>query len=233
MHMVGVLHRWYGASWPSDFGLWCLERAVSMAGERPHVAEHLLGWAVHAHQEHRGNAGLSLEVLQERTRENPWLREKLDQLLSPPKYYQEHLKHEEKLRRKRDEERQQWLDHVRSNKTALLENRAPAALLHRIAAVNLEGPQALAESLAGERDLVGAALQGLRNSIHREDVPDLEEILRLREQDRVHFPRRTVPGWNRGSRQDNGRMPMGRRPDLQGDSVPLQLASPEPQLPVV
>ena len=187
MHMVGVLHRWYGASWPSDFGLWCLERAVSMAGERPHVAEHLLGWAVHAHREHSGNAGLSLGVLQERTQENQGLRKRLDQLLSPPRYYQEHLEHEEKLLRKEEEERQQELDYIRSRKTALLENRAPAALLYHIATLYVEGAEALEEGLGGDRSLIDAALHGLRNSIHRGDVPTLEEILRLREQNKMHF----------------------------------------------
>ena len=187
MHMAGVLHRWYGASWPSDFGLWCLEQTVSMAEERPHVAEHLLGWAVHAHREHSGNDGLSLEVMQERTRENPSLSEKLDQLLSPPKYYQEHLEHEEKLRQKEEEKRQQELDYMRSQKTALLENRAPAALLYHIATLYMKGAKALEEGLGCDRSLIDAALHGLRNSIHREDVPDLEEILRLREQDRMHY----------------------------------------------
>ncbi len=187
MHMVGVLHRWYGASWPSDFGLWCLEQAVSMAGERPHVAEHLLGWAVHAHREHSGNAGLSLEILQERTQETPRLRERLEELLSPPRYYQEHLEQEEKLRQEEEEKRQQELDYIRSRKTAFLENRAPAALLYHIATLYVQGAEVLEESLGGERSLIDAALHGLWNSIHREDVPTLEEILRLREQDRMHY----------------------------------------------
>ena len=43
------------------------------------------------------------------------------------------------------------------------------------------------ESFGGDRSLIDAALQGLRNSIHREDVPPLEEILRLREQNELAY----------------------------------------------
>ena len=181
LHAISVRRRWYGASPPADFALWCLEQAVSLADDRPLAAEHLLEWAVQAHRDPGGNAGLSLEVLQERTREKAGLRKSLDRLLAPSPLLERELEDEQK------EKHLRWLDHVRSNKTELLENWAAPALLHHIATLNLEGPQALEESLAGERDLIDAALQGLRNSIHREDVPTLEEILRLREQNRMHY----------------------------------------------
>ena len=42
---------------PSDFGLWCLEQAVSMANERPLAAEHLLEMAFQAHRDHSGPCG--------------------------------------------------------------------------------------------------------------------------------------------------------------------------------
>ena len=185
-HADSVWRRWYGARPPADLGLWCLEQAVSMANERPLAAEHLLEVAFQAYRDHSGNAGLSLQLLQEQARESPRLRERLEQLLSPSPILEEHLQYEEEQRREEENQQQQWLDHVRSNRTALLENRAAPAMLHHIAMLNLEGEQALEESLAGERDLIDAALQGLRNSIHREDVPTLDEILRLREQDRMH-----------------------------------------------
>ncbi len=175
------------SSLPPDFGLWCLEQAVSMADAKPLVAEHLLKWALGAHRDHVGDAGLSLEVLKERTQEKARLKDRLDQLLSPSPILKEHLQYEEEGRRQQEEEQQQWLDHVRSNKTELLENRAAPALLHHIATLNLQGPQTLEKSLASERDMIDAALHGLRNSIHREDVPALEEILRLREQNRLHY----------------------------------------------
>ena len=182
-----VRKRLYGASPPPDFGLWFLERAVSLAGERPHVAEHLLGWAVDAHREHSGQAGLSLEVLRERTQEKATLRERLDQLLSPSLLEKPLEEDGHRWRQEGEEQQRRWLEHVRSNKTELLENRAAPSLLYHMAELFFSGPKAIEEDLGGDPGLIDATLQGLRNSIHRRDVPTLEEILRLREQDRVHY----------------------------------------------
>ena len=182
-----VRKRLYGASPPPDFGLWFLERAVSLAAERQQVAEHLLGWAVDAHRQHSGQAGLSLEVLRERTREKATLRERLDQLLSPSLLEKQREEEEHRWRQEGEEQQRRWLEHVRSNKTELLENRAAPSLLYHMAELFFRGPKAIEEDLGGDPSLIDATLQGLRNSIHRRDVPTLEEILRLREQDRVHY----------------------------------------------
>ena len=186
-HAFNVEGRWYGANPPSGFGLWCLEQAVSRADKKPLVAEHLLERAFQAHRDHRGDAGLSLEVLREQARKKASLRERLDQLLAPSPIHERHLRYQEKRRRKQEEEQQQWIDHVRSNKAALLENRAAPRLLYHMADWYFSGQKAIEERLRGKRDLIDAVLQGLRGTINREDVPDLEEILRLREQDELHF----------------------------------------------
>ena len=122
-HAFNVEGRWYAANPPSDFGLWCLEQAVSRADKKPLVAEHLLERAFQALRDRRGGAGMSIEVLQERTRKKACLRKRLDQLLSPSPVRERHLQYQEKRRREQEEEQQQWIDHVRSNKAALLENR--------------------------------------------------------------------------------------------------------------
>ena len=184
-HAVSVRRRWYGASPPSDFGLWCLEQAVTMANERPLAAEHLLEGAVEAHRSHIGNAGLSLEVLQEQARKKAKLWNHLNQLLSPSPTLKKYLEDEKQRRQEEEKERQQWFDHVRSNRTALLENRAAPRLLYDMAGLYF-GRKAVEERLRGDRGLIDAVLRGLRGTIERKDVPDLEEILRLREQNEMH-----------------------------------------------
>ena len=186
-HPIHVLERWYGANSPSDFGLWCLEQAVSIADKKLLVAEHLLDMAFQAHRDHVGDADLSLEVLQERTRKKASLRERLDRLLSPSPFFEKQQGYQEKRRREHEEEKQQWIDQVGSHKAALLENRAAPRLLYHMADWYFSGRKAIEERLRGERDLIDAVLQGLRGTINREDVPDLEEILCLREQDELHF----------------------------------------------
>ena len=195
-HAFGVQQRLYDASPPHDFGLWSLERAVAVVDSKPEVAVYLLEQAVRAHKHRIGNEGLSLEVLQEHVRQNEKLKTSLDRLLSlpaiPPEYL-EHLKKEKEHIEEQKRQEQQWLDYLRSNMAALRENRAAPALLYRMAQeyfgslFNVEdGPNAIKELLQGDRDLTDAVLQGLRGVVNRKDIPDIDEILSLREKGHMH-----------------------------------------------
>ena len=182
----------YGADLPPDFGLWCLKQAVSMADTQPHVAELLLEWAWGAHVDQKSNEDLSLEILKEHTRKNETLKAYLDQLPAPSAISPQEQEWQEQARtftEKRRQREEQWLEYVRSNEVPLRENRADPDLLHKIAKVYFsddDGSKAIEERLRGDRDLIDAALKGLRGTVDREDVPDIDEILDLRERGRRH-----------------------------------------------
>ena len=190
-----VHKRLYGARPPHDFGPWCLKHAVASANSKPEVAEHLLEQAVGAHKHRIGNEGLSLEVLQEHVRENERLRTSLVRLISPPPTPPKHRDRvTEQILEKHKQRKQQRLDAVRSNVAALRENRAAPALLYQMAReyfgtfFNVDNSlKAIEEWLGGERDLIDATLQGLRGAIDREDIPDIDEVLGLREKGRMHY----------------------------------------------
>ena len=196
-HASGVQQRLYDASPPHDFGLWCLEQSVATADTKPQVAEYRLEQAVKAHKHQIGNEGLSRKVLQEHARENEKLKTSLDRLLPLPAIPPEYLEYLEKDREHNEEQKrqeQQWFVYLRSNMAALRGNRAAPALLYRMAQeyfgnmVNVEdGPNAIAELLQHDRELIDATLQGLRGVIDREDVPDIDEILGLREKGQMHY----------------------------------------------
>ena len=194
-HAFEVHKRLYRASPPHDFGLWCLEQSVAVADTKPQVAEHLLEVAALANKHRSGSEGLSLKALHEHVRENERLRASLVRLLSPPPTPPKHRDSvTEHILEKHKQQEQQRLDVVRSNEVALRENRAPPALLYRMTRVyfgNLfnvnDGPKAIEEWLQGDRDLINATLQGLRVAINREDVPDIDEILGLREKGQMHY----------------------------------------------
>ncbi len=200
-HASNVRKRLYGASPPPDFGLWCLKQAVAMADTKPLVAEHLLRWAVMAHTDQSGNEGLSLKVLREYTRKNETLSSNLTRLLSPPPIppispRQQELRERARIfTEERKQQEEQWLEYVRSNEAALRENRAAPYLLHQMVYKHFRrffnrsgdaGLKAIEEELRGDRGLIDATLQGLRGAIDREDVPDVNEILGLRERGRMH-----------------------------------------------
>ena len=188
-----VQKRLYGAKPPSDFGLWCLKQAVAMADTKPWVAEHLLELALAHTTDRSGNEGLSLELLQEHAQRNERLKTSLARLLSPRSIPPNYLKEDRRDREYVEERRRQRLDYVRSNEAALRENRATPVLLYQMGKKYFEfdfgndGPKAIEKELRGDRSLTQAVLQGLRGAIDREDVPELEEILSLREKDRMHY----------------------------------------------
>ena len=194
-----VQERLYGADLPADLGLWCLEQAVAIVDTKSRIAEHLLEVAFLAHTQRSGDKGLSLELLQEHTRKNELLKTSLTRLLSPrsiPPRYSEETRKDREYIEERGRQKKQWLDHVRANETALRENRAAAALLHQMAQAYFgrfynfnvdDGPKAIEKLLLGDHGLIDATLQGLCGAIERKDVPDIDEILGLRENNRMHY----------------------------------------------
>ena len=102
--------------------------------------------------------------------------------------------------RKAIEQRQQkerkWLDHVRSREVALRENRAEPALLYRMARVYFgpffnhngeDGPKAVKKNLQDDPDLADAVLVGLRGTVDREDMPNVDDILQHYEADKRYY----------------------------------------------
>ncbi len=204
-----VEKRLYGASPPADYGLWCLEQAVAMADTKPHIAERLLEWAFQAHNDPDLDEGLSREVLQEQAGKNEKLRPIMERLLQPSPPPPDTFKLKARIK---EEQEQFMLDRLRANEAVLRENRVDPDLLYeiarkyfsglansvrldfageRLAIVEQAGPnggvQAVKKWLYGNQNLTDVALEGLRGVIDREDVPDVEEILDLEIQRRMHY----------------------------------------------
>lgn len=102
--------------------------------------------------------------------------------------------------RKAIEQRQQKekkrLDHIRSNVVTLRENRAAPALLYHMARIYFgpffnfnggDGPKAIKENLQGDPGLADAVLMGLRGTVDREDVPDVEKIFQRHVENRRFY----------------------------------------------
>ena len=190
----GVEKRLYGASIPSDYGLWCLEQAVAIADSKPRIAVRLLEIAAGTHESQNGNEGVSLDLLIERAGSVKVLEERLNQILASQSIQSSFSEHRKKNKEYAEEQRrreEEWVAYVRSNEVALRENRAIPYLLHQIARAyfgafadssGCNGPKAVAQWLNGDQNLTDAALQGLRGVMERGDVSEIEEVLGLYEQ---------------------------------------------------
>lgn len=199
VHAFSIQRRLYGAKWPPDFGLWCLKQAIAMMDTKPQVAEYLFVCAVRVHTDPNVNEGLSLDVLQEYARNNEKLEAHLAQLLTPPSTsprQQEWREQDRQFTEERNQKEEKRLAYIRSNETALRENRAAPSLLHQMAYKYFErifhfgddaGLKGIEDELLGDCGLIDATLQGFRGTIDREDVPDIKEILSLKEKNHIHY----------------------------------------------
>lgn len=180
---------------PLDFGLWCLEQAKAVADTQPELARWLYAEARQCGE--LGEEGLSRQLLDEAAQQHPSLRP-----VPPDPEAVENLRerscrnkaiHASYLERRRQRE-QEWLDNVRSEVPALEQNRgAPWILFHlaqrwfRRSRSQVPLLEWLGEELGGENDLVAATASGLRGVIDRDDVPKVDEILRLHGESRTHY----------------------------------------------
>ena len=185
-----VWYRLHDSAPPPDFGLWCLNTAVATVDTNSRVADQLLRYAVHYCDRAIGGQGLSRTVLEERTREHEVLKQRLAELLAPPAHVLVFRSSRAvgPSRSRVDREWQRWVDLVRANTDALRENRAIPQLLFGIgmayfgyfpfSAANVPSERGL-EGILGNDDLVEAAKAGLKGTLWRQDVPEIEEVIRL------------------------------------------------------
>ena len=188
-----VERRLYRANLPSDFGPWCGEQAKKATD--PRVAEYFIRRAEWA--------GLSLEAQWEQASNHPALQNLISEMIDQSKaeeqklqlQKQEYQREERGYTEERERQENEWFAYVRSNEADLRENRAAPALLYQLARtyfVNFlsnadGGPEAIEKKLRGDPSLTQAALQGLRSTPDRPDVPEPEEILALHRKGRMHY----------------------------------------------
>jgi hypothetical protein len=199
--MYKVQSRLYRAEPPSDYGIWCLQHLPLQSNDE--IAKYMLAEAIGAITYKRGDAGLSLELIEETAEQDnnhkTWLE---DMLFCPVDEEQRKFQKNHQLRKSKEKKkRQEWIDYVRSQEAALREGTALPHLLHDLATayfghfVDSEGEtpaERLNNFLDHDDDLVESILVGLRHSLERDDVPAVSEIIQLYTQDRTYHLSRPV-----------------------------------------
>ncbi len=183
---------------PPDIGSWCLDEAIRVQESDPAVAGELFRAAVRLQSWIReGDAEAFRTRLRRHAAANGEFREILEQC-RPASNVAPVPKRSVPVAPERRARRQDalLLEAVAEHEQALLDNRAPAGLLYRLAGICLgvfeaapgeSGAQAIRSSLGDRRELADAALQGLRGVPEREDLPEAGEILDLQRSDRMHY----------------------------------------------
>ncbi|MCY3933288.1 MAG: AAA family ATPase [Acidobacteria bacterium] len=199
-----------GAATPMDFGAWNLDRAGALADTRPALAKLMFNQARHCFDMGETGNGLSQALIDECLRQHPdWqpprpipepessseLREQAKQHAPQPAEPEFHRVERDALAEQRRRRKRQWLDAVRAEVPALGRNRGAPWLLHDLAGEWLQQsswkPTPLSEWLRAkfgeEEEVAVATLRSLLDVIDRDDLPDIDEILRLRRRSHVHY----------------------------------------------
>lgn len=185
-----------GVEPPPDFGRFCLAQAVVAAPESPTLAYWLLQQAF----ERSPAEGIPLDEVKERACRSETLANWVPDFLSDPKseeaathpWRERHAREVRRHQAKRREQDAKWEETVRSNLEVLRANCAEPWLLERLA---WEYLGTLDEYAIGPRrgwriqapELRSAAVEGLRGTPWRDDVPDERDLFRLHREGRRHL----------------------------------------------
>ncbi|WP_419166741.1 NACHT domain-containing protein [Candidatus Palauibacter sp.] len=179
-----------------DFAEWCLRQAVETAPSHHDAAFQLLAWS-RPWGDEGSDSGLSLSQVRAATAHLPRLRAEVERFASPPKDPEVNRHAREKTAEyatKRAREEAEFVAAARAQIEQLRAGICGLRLLHKIADAYLQvfdrppGPDPtsrVAELLGGDAELTDAALAGLRNVLDRDDLPNLRDLIRLNENNRM------------------------------------------------
>ena len=178
----------YGADFPPDYGLWCLEQAV--AATDPLCTRYFLYCSCRALAHQRHARGLSLDILFELTQDRANLRHSLKEMLLCPleKTYPIGLREKKSYREERERNHSRWIAHVRSNVDELRAGRCDVNILYLIGKAYfgalMEAPggtpkERIRTLFRNEEALIEAAFSGMRGTLNRNDIPETDEIINL------------------------------------------------------
>ena len=204
LNMVTGL-KFMGENAPAGFRSWCLTRAEELWDSRPKIAKELAWWSIR--EEEGWEPPLSDdEVARAVSGAAGLMKWNADRLMNRSQNELEEAewrKEQEENRANIRKEEQERLEYIRRQQTELAEGRCEPWLLDELARIyfygritNDGGPQTYLESyLDDDQCLVQAALSGFRNLLDRNDLPDLDEIAKLHENNqRSYFARPFLAG---------------------------------------
>ena len=188
---------------PSDFGRWCLSRAVTVTSEE--AARYYLLRLFECLGSDGGSEGISREVVLAQLETQPSRLKWWCDLLSYghenyARWTQAMAEDQAEAQRaankqdgeKRDQQ-ENWRERLRRHEVEIRENKCPPALLNYLAQTyfglfeQAETSAARLLALLGEDELVQLALTAIRNTPSRTDLPEAAEIVRLALEERYHY----------------------------------------------
>ena len=179
---------------PWDFAPWCLDQALKASNRN--AAYYYIDQVAERVFSGQSAAGLTCEIVRERISGNADLIAFFDQKISnleSPSQQATGAWHPEAT--EDTQAQREWQQKIESQESEIRENRGDPSLLAKVSmaylgsAENINGntPQERLRDLIGSQErLISVILEGIQESINRNDLPDCSEILRLGNRNRTH-----------------------------------------------
>ena len=177
----------YGAEFPPDYGLWCLQQAVTATS--PPWIRYYLRQSRDALAGNTHDRGLTLELMFERTGDAPVVRRILEQemlVCRVRETLKEDLQEQQRYHQEQERYYGEWIAYVRSNVAELRAGRGAPDVLLQIAAAYYDALSAASGDSPEERirnlfrdeeSLIEAAFSGIRGTVSRGDLPGIDQII--------------------------------------------------------
>ena len=181
-----IRDRLFNADLPGDYGCWCLDKAIVSEDEK--IRKYYFTESISTLVLEKGNTGISLELVEEAVAKDSCLKRYWDvhqvREISPEysKSNRERIRH----RNEKEQAKKAFLQYIRNNLREIEAGTAEPGIFSKLASayygyfIESRGDNPL-ERLScffdNDIGLVQSTLNGLQRFIHREDIPDVTEIL--------------------------------------------------------
>ena len=193
---IMIVMKFVGPNPPVGFRLWCLTRAKELWSIHPMVAERLACWSDRVVEGWEDR--LTDEEIEQVVSEISGMREWNQKRLSArDRTNQEETESNEiaKVRDAQSEKRPNEVEDIRQQKSELALGNCSPRLLHHLASIYFDGramdnrqPKRYLESyLGGDKSLVETIMSGFKCVLKRDDVPDLDQIAELHQNNKMSF----------------------------------------------
>lgn len=200
-YMYECSARLYNAAPPSDIVFWYLSRAVEE--QRNGLAQYYFVEAVYQLRQQDGHQYLtsqSLEFLESWLEVHPNFRQSLERFIVCPlnEWQQENAISDRERKIKQKKKKSAWIHYFREHLSVIRSGSAPSKTLHDLAlaykgllyeAHGNTPQERMADFLDGDEALIAAAHEGFRQTLYREDLPTVDEIIDLELKGQMHFIR--------------------------------------------
>ena len=183
-----ISDRLFNADLPEDYGRWCLDKAI--VSEDENIRRYYFTKSISTLVLEKGNTGMSLELVEKAVAKDIRLKQYWDVNRVreiKPEYSRtgrERIRH----RDEQDHAKKAFLQHIRNSLRDIEAGTATPRIFSKLGSayygyfidsIGDTPEERLNHFFRNDQELVNSVLNGLRRFIHREDIPDVDEILRM------------------------------------------------------